>query len=233
MFEEFSYIGYTALFGLPPLILMWLRREFFNVLAPRLRIILLSSLILTVYGSIIWSVALHHGVWAYGPDTITKIMLFGYVHLDDVVWWLIISLLFSSAVTLGVHYERQGVDIFQRELRGLFQSFVNAFRGFRIITMERNSTIHVAVAVFVLLEAILFRVSKVEWLLVSIAIAMVIALEIVNSAIERISDRIEARVDLDIALIKDASAAGVLVSVLAAAIIGVSIFLTRILAELT
>ena len=233
MFEEFSYIGYTALFGLPPLILMWLRREFFNVLAPRLRIILLSSLILTVYGSIIWSVALHHGVWAYGPDTITKIMLFGYVHLDDVVWWLIISLLFSSAVTLGVHYERQGVDIFQRELRGLFQSFVNAFRGFRIITMERNSTIHVAVAVFVVLEAILFRVSKVEWLLVSIAIAMVIALEIVNSAIERISDRIEARVDLDIALIKDASAAGVLVSVLAAAIIGVSIFLTRILAELT
>ena len=233
MFEEFSYIGYTALFGLPPLILMWLRREFFNVLAPRLRIILLSSLILTVYGSIIWSVALHHGVWAYGPDTITKIMLFGYVHLDDVVWWLIISLLFSSAVTLGVHYERQGVDIFQRELRGLFQSFVNAFQGFRIITMERNSTIHVAVAVFVVLEAILLRVSKVEWLLVSIAIAMVIALEIVNSAIERISDRIEARVDLDIALIKDASAAGVLVSVLAAAIIGVSIFLTRILAELT
>ena len=233
MFEEFSYIGYTALFGLPPLILMWLRREFFNVLMSRLRIILLSSLILTVYGSLIWSVAIHYGAWAYGPDTITKIMLFGYVHLDDVMWWLTVSLLFSSAVTLGVHYERQGVDIFQRELRGLFQSFVNAFQGFRIITMERNSTIHVAVAAFVVLEAILFRVSKIEWLLVSIAIAIVIALEIVNSAIERIADRIEAKVDLDIALIKDASAAGVLVSVLAAGIIGVSIFLTRILAELT
>ena len=233
MFEEFSYIGYTALFGLPPLILMWLRREFFSGLVSRLRIILLSSLILTVYGSLIWPVALHHGAWAYGPDMITKIMLFGYVHLDDVLWWLIVSLLFSSAVTLGVHYERQGVDIFQRELRGLFQSFVNAFRGFRIITMERNSTIHVAVAVFVVLEAILFQVSKIEWLLVSIAIAIVIAMEIVNSTIERIADRIETRVDLDIALIKDASAAGVLVSVLAAAIIGVSIFLTRVLAELT
>ena len=233
MFEEFSYIGYNALFGLPPLVLMWLRKEFFNVLVYRLRIILLSSLILTVYGSLIWPLALHHGAWAYDPDTITKIMLFGYVHLDDVMWWLIVSLLFSSAVTLGVHYERQGVDIFQRELRGLFQSFVNAFRGFRIITMERNSTIHVAVAVFVVLEAILFRVSKVEWLLVSVAIAIVIALEIINSAIERIADRIETKVDLDIALIKDASAAGVLVSVLAAAIIGVSIFLTRILAELT
>ena len=233
MFEEFSYIGYTALFGLPPLILMWLRREFFNVLVSRLGIILLSSLILTVYGSLIWPVALHHGAWAYSPDMITKIMLFGYVHLDDVMWWLIVSLLFSSAVTLGVHYERQGVDIFQRELRGLFQSFVNAFRGFRIITMERNSTIHVAVAVFVVLEAILFQVSKIEWLLVSIVIAIVIAMEIVNSTIERIADRIETRVDLDIALIKDASAAGGLVSVLAAAIIGVSIFLTRVLAELT
>ena len=139
MFEEFSYIGYTALFGLPPLILMWLRREFFSVLVSRLRIILLSSLILTVYGSLIWPVALHHGAWAYGPDMITKIMLFGYVHLDDVLWWLIVSLLFSSAVTLGVHYERQGVDIFQTELRGLFQSFVNAFRAFRIITMMSRS----------------------------------------------------------------------------------------------
>ena len=67
----------------------------------------------------------------------------------------------------------------------------------------------------------------------SIVIAIVIAMEIVNSTIERIADRIETRVDLDIALIKDASAAGVLVSVLAAAIIGVSIFLTRVLAELT
>ena len=94
MFEEFSYIGYTALFGLPPLILMWLRREFFNVLVSRLGIILLSSLILTVYGSLIWPVALHHGAWAYSPDMITKIMLFGYVHLDDVMWWLIVSLLF-------------------------------------------------------------------------------------------------------------------------------------------
>lgn len=233
MFEEVSYIGYNALFGLPPLILMWLRKEFFGILVSHLRIILLSSLVLTFYGSLIWPVALHHVAWAYNPDTMTKVMLFGYVYLDDVMWWLIVSLLFSSAVTLGVHYERQGVDIFQRELRGLCQSFVNSVRGFRIIAMERNSTIHVAIAVFVVLEAILFQVSRIEWLLVSIAIAIVIALEIVNSAIERIADRIETSVDLDIALIKDASAAGVLVSVLAAAIIGVSIFLTRVLAELT
>ena len=139
MFEELSYVGYNALFCIPPLILMWLRREFFKILVSRLKIILFSSLILTVYGSLIWPIALQHGAWAYSSDKITNITLFGYVYIDDVMWWLLVSLLFSSAVTLGIHYERQGVDIFWREFRGLYRSFINAFRGFRIITMERNS----------------------------------------------------------------------------------------------
>ena len=232
MFEELSYVGYNALFCIPPLILMWLRREFFKILISRLKIILFSSLILTVYGSLIWPIALQHGAWAYSSAKITNITLFGYVYIDDVMWWLLVSLLFSSAVTLGIHYERQGVDIFWRELRGLYRSFINAFRGFRILTMERNSTIHVAVAVFVVLEAALFQVSTVEWLLVSIVVATVLSFEIINSAIERIANRTSTSVDPEIALIKDASAAGVLVSAIAAAVIGMSIFFTRILAEL-
>ena len=58
MFDHASYIGYTALFCLPPLILIWLRREFFDVLVTKLKPILISTAVLTLYGSLIWPIAL-------------------------------------------------------------------------------------------------------------------------------------------------------------------------------
>lgn len=234
MFEEFTYVGYNAIFCLPPLILLWLRKEFFEILFPRLKVIALSTFIVTAYGSLIWPIALAHGAWAYGPDRITGMKFLGYVYIDDIMWWVMVSALFSSAVVLGVHYERRGVDIFWEEVRGLTRSFANAFRGFRVIPLERNSTIHVAAAAFVLLEAILFRISATEWLIVTIVIAAVLAFEILNSAIERLASRTSSGAELEpeIALIKDASAAGVLVSAVAAAAVGMSIFFSRVVTEL-
>jgi diacylglycerol kinase len=234
MFDELTYVGYNAIFCLPPLILLWLRKEFFEILCPRLKTIVLSTLILTVYGSLIWPVALKYGAWAYGADRITNVKFLGYVYIDDIMWWAMVSALFSSAVVLGVHYERQGVDIFWREVQGLYRSFLNAFRGFRVIPLERNSTIHVAAAAFVLLEAVFFRISAIEWLIVAVIIAAVLAFEIFNSAIERLASRTSAGTGLDpeIALIKDASAAGVLVSAVAATVIGMTIFFSRVVTQL-
>lgn len=239
MFDHASYVGYTALFCLPPLVLIWLRGEFFRVLATKLKPILISTVVLTVYGSLIWPIALTYGAWAYASDKITGVKVFGFVYIDDVFWWLLVSFLFASAVSLSTHYEAQGVDIFWREIKGLFRGFMNAFRGFRMIPLERNSTIHVAVAVFVLLEAILFKISKLEWLFVVVAIAFVLGFEIFNSCLERItswpSDAREHEAaaggengadqrDKEIGLIKDAAASGVLISAIAAGLVGVMIF---------
>jgi len=234
MFEHLSYVGYTVLFCAPPLVLMWLRREFFLVLAPRFRGILLASVLLTVYGSLIWPVALHYGAWAYRDDRITGLKLLGYVYVDDVFWWFSVSFLFASFVTLATYYERRGVDLIAREVLGLLRSFGYAFRGLRVVPLERNSTIHVAVGVFVVLEAALFGISAVEWLLVVIAASAVLAFEILNSAVERLADRTgqAGAAHPDIALIKDAAAAGVLVSTMAAVLVGANILLTRALAAL-
>lgn len=234
MFEELSYIGYTGLYCLPPLVMLWLRKEFFEILAPRLKGILLSTLLLTAYGSLIWPVALKYGAWAYRDDRITNIKLLGYVYLDDVVWWGAVSFLFASVVTVSSYYEHRGVDIIWREVQGLCRSFLYALKGFRIIPLERNSTIHAAAAAFILLEAVLFKVSKVEWFFVTLAIAAVLGFEIFNSAIERLASTTadDAKPDAEIGLIKDAAAAGVLVSAMAAAVIGISIFLSRIVVEL-
>jgi len=75
MFNHMSYIGYNALFCVPFIILIWIRREFFDVLVTRWRPILISTTVLTVYGSIIWPVALKYGCWAYGIDKISGVKI--------------------------------------------------------------------------------------------------------------------------------------------------------------
>lgn len=233
MFERLSYVGYTALFCLPPLVLLWLRREFAVVLRARLRPILVSTAVLTLYGSALWPLALERGAWAYGPERISGVELFGLVYVDDVLWWLLIGLLFSSFIALSTHYEDRGVDLILREIRGLVRSLLNAVRGLRVVPLERNSTIHVAAAVFVLLEGFLFGVTRTEWALIALAAGLVVAAELVNSAVERVADRTApARSDPGLGLLKDVSAAAVLVAAAAAVAVGLAIFLSRTVAAL-
>ena len=79
MFEQMSYIGYTLLFCIPPLILMWLRKEFFLILRKNVTTIIISTVILTLYGCLIWPIALKYGAWSYSPEKITNIKLLGFV----------------------------------------------------------------------------------------------------------------------------------------------------------
>lgn len=229
MFGHWTYTGYTLLFCLPALIVMWLRREFFHLLRRRLGAILLASCCLTLYGSLIWPIALKYGAWAYDDSKILQAKLFSYVYIDDVIWWFVVSLTIASFVALSREYELRGVDIFAREVRELVRSFSFAFRGIKTITLERNSTIHVAVATFVVLEGFLFRITTVEWIMVLFAIGAILALELMNTAIERLASKTQPQFDKEIRLIKDTAAAGVLLASIAVAIIGALIFFSRIL----
>ena len=230
MFNLWTYIGYTMLFCIPPLILLWLRREFFAILAENSKTITLSTAVLTIYGSLIWPIAIHYGAWTYTEGKFTGIKLFYYVYIDDVIWWLFVSFLFSSFIVLSAVYEKRGEDVFLHEVKGLLRSFKNALRGFKTIPLERNSTIHIAVAVFVLLEAVFLKLSPVEWFIVLILIGLVIALEMLNSAIEHLSSRVNPESDAEIRLIKDTAAAGVLIASGAVFIVGIKIFLWKMIA---
>ena len=130
MFEQFTYIGYNVLFCVPFLVLVWSRKEFYNILKDRIRPILLATFVLTLYGSLIWPLALELRCWEYGDGKITGIKLFNFVYLDDVVWWFLVNLLIVTYVSLSTHYEKKGVDICWRELKGVLGSFRFAFREF-------------------------------------------------------------------------------------------------------
>jgi undecaprenol kinase/diacylglycerol kinase (ATP) len=109
-------------------------------------------------------------------------------------------------------------------------SFAFAFNGLKILLKEEhNSRIHLFFTICVLLASIYFNISTFEWIAIIFAIGFVITLEIINSVIENICDFISPEKNIQIKKIKDLSAAGVLVSSIIALIIGVIIFLPKIL----
>lgn len=73
--------------------------------------------------------------------------------------------------------------------RDFYSSFEFAFTG--ILTAfkeERNMRKHAVSAILVLIAGLVFRISVVEWLFLLLSVTLVIAFEIVNSAIENVVD---------------------------------------------
>ena len=111
-----------------------------------------------------------------------------------------------------------------------FKSFGYAFNGLKIlIREEHNSRIHILAAMAAVIAGLFFQLSAIEWVAIVLAIGWVIALEIINSAIENLSDFVSRDQNEMIKKIKDLSAAGVLVGAITAVIIGLIVFVPKIM----
>jgi diacylglycerol kinase len=109
------------------------------------------------------------------------------------------------------------------------KSFGFAFNGLKILILEEhNSRVHLIAAILVIIAGFYFQISILEWLAIILSIGFVITLEIINSAIENISDFISPEKHNSIKKIKDLSAAGVLISALTALVIGLIIFIPKV-----
>jgi len=110
------------------------------------------------------------------------------------------------------------------------QSFPFAFNGLRILFREEhNSRIHLLAAILAIVSGFFLKISPYEWIAIVFAIGLVFAFEILNSAIENLSDFASPGKHDLIKKAKDLSAAGVLVTAITALIIGIIIFLPKIL----
>jgi diacylglycerol kinase len=115
-------------------------------------------------------------------------------------------------------------------LKSRLGSFRFALNGLgSLLKYEHNSRIHLVAAILVIVAAILLKVSLSEWILLAIVIGIVFLTELLNSAIETLSDLIEPRYNEIIRTAKDYSAAAVLISALIALIAGCLIFIPKIL----
>ncbi|MDH4474267.1 MAG: diacylglycerol kinase family protein [Fluviicola sp.] len=112
-----------------------------------------------------------------------------------------------------------------------FGSFIYAFNGLRVLVREEhNSWIHVAAAIVAIVLGFIFHISTYEWIAIAFAIGLVIALEIVNSAIENLADFVSPERHDSIKKIKDLAAAAVLVGAITALAVALIIFLPKIIA---
>ena len=109
------------------------------------------------------------------------------------------------------------------------KSFSYAFSGLKTaVKEEHNARIHLVATVAVLALSVFFNINRYEWVAVIFAIGFVFAMELLNSAIENTADFVSLEKHDSIRKIKDLSAAAVLVSAIAALIVGLIIFLPKI-----
>lgn len=111
----------------------------------------------------------------------------------------------------------------------VLKSFVNAFRGLKdCLSHEKNFQIQYVIGLLVVGAGIFFSLSATEWMIILICFALVLSLEIINSAIEKLCDLVCADFNLTIKKVKDMAASAVLLSAIITFIIGCIIFLPKI-----
>ncbi len=110
------------------------------------------------------------------------------------------------------------------------RSFGYALNGIKeVISREHNAWIHLFAASCVLIAAFLFELKAWEWCTIILAIALVLMAETFNSSIERLVDLVSPDHHPEAGKVKDMAAGAVLFMAMGAALVGLIIFLPKIL----
>ena len=119
---------------------------------------------------------------------------------------------------------------YRKKIKSLANSFKYAFEGiFSSFKSERNMKIHVFMMILVILCGILLDISLGEWITCILLFAMVIGAELFNTAIEAVVDMVSLEKSSQAKLAKDVSAGAVLVFAIASIIVGLIIFVPKII----
>lgn len=111
-----------------------------------------------------------------------------------------------------------------------FKSFKYAWKGIiSLFRSEHNAYIHLAAVILVTVAGFYFDITKNEWIAVVLCFGIVLAAEAFNTAIEQIVDYISLQRHPIAGKIKDLAAGGVLLCAVAAAVVGLIIFIPYII----
>lgn len=110
------------------------------------------------------------------------------------------------------------------------RSVRSAFKGILVaLKEERNMKIHACFVILVSLAGFLLKISLAEWLWCLLCFALVISMEMMNTAVENFVDFVEPKYNEMAGKVKDIAAGAVLINVLFSIIIGNIIFLPKII----
>ncbi|MFB1002735.1 MAG: diacylglycerol kinase family protein [Bacteroidia bacterium] len=96
------------------------------------------------------------------------------------------------------------------------------------VRTERNAKLHLMAAVAACATGAYLGLAATEWLWIASAITLVIVSEMINSAIEKLCNRITTEQDSEIGVIKDIAAGFVLVTSFYALVIAAIIFTPKL-----
>jgi diacylglycerol kinase len=107
----------------------------------------------------------------------------------------------------------------------LVDSFRFAFEGIsHALKTQRNFRIHIAIFLFIVMLGLLFKLSLIEWAIIAIVSGLVFQAELMNTALEAIVDHVAPEFHALAKVAKDCAAGAVVISALAAVIVGLLIF---------
>ena len=115
-----------------------------------------------------------------------------------------------------------------------FRSFKYALTGIATVFKEElNARVHLLAAMVAVVLGLVLKLAWFEWIVIIMAIGGVIAIELINTSIEALADLYSTDYNPNIKKIKDLAAGAVLVSAITALIVGLIIFLPKILMKLS
>ena len=110
------------------------------------------------------------------------------------------------------------------------ESFRFAFSGLAsLMRFEYNARIHLVAAIIAAIAGIVMRIDLTEWCFLVIVTGLVFLTELLNTSLEALGDAVDSEWNERIKKAKDYSAGAVLISALISIIIGLLIFLPKII----
>jgi len=115
-------------------------------------------------------------------------------------------------------------------LTGRLKSVKYAFMGaVKLITTEHSIMVQASIGVLMTIAGFYYHITSTEWLIQTMVIGLVISIEGLNTAVEKIADFIHPNYHERIGFIKDIAAGAVFFAALTAIAVGFIIYIPKFL----
>ena len=119
-------------------------------------------------------------------------------------------------------------------MKKLFRSFGYAFNGVMMaIKTQLNFRIHLIATFLVLIAGFYFHLAAGEWKWIALCITLVLTAELMNTALETLTDLVSPERNPKAGMVKDIAAAAVLITAFFSIVIALIIFIPKIMALLS
>ena len=113
-------------------------------------------------------------------------------------------------------------------ITGRLKSVGFAVKGaFKLITTEHSVIVQFTLAIIMIIAGFYFDIDRYEWMMQILAFGLVLGIESLNTAVEKIADFVHPEFHDRIGFIKDIAAGAVMFAALAAIAIGLLIYVPK------